>query len=111
MSVTTRSSWSGIAGTFTALLISAVPAAAQDQQDRPCTILCAPELKIEPTFTIEHVAQRHRVEADKAIERVGRETVFELIFALDIPTEIPRIGVTLEAILIQIGRASCRERV
>jgi hypothetical protein len=68
--------------------------------------LCAPQLKIEPTFTIEHLAQRHRVEADGAVERVGRKTVFELIFAVDIPTQIPRIGLTLEAILIPFGDTS-----
>jgi hypothetical protein len=89
-----------------ASVVAATPARAQDEPDRPCRLLCAPELKIEPTFTIEHLAQRHRVEADGAVERVGRETVFELIFALDIPTEIPRIGVTLEAILIPFGETS-----
>jgi hypothetical protein len=82
------------------------PAAAQDEQDRACVLLCAPELKIEPTFTIEHLAQRHRIAADGAVERVERETVFELIFAVDIPTEIPRIGVTVEAILIPFGDTS-----
>ena len=36
------------------------------------------------------------------MERVSRERTFELIFALDVPTEIPRIGFTLEAILLPI---------
>ena len=98
--------WMIIAVSFAALLGAAAPATAQDEQDRPCVFLCAPELKIEPTFTIEHLAQRHRIAADGAVERVARETVFELIFALDIPTEIPRIGVTLEAILIPFGDTS-----
>ena len=31
-----------------ALAIAATPAAAQDEPDRPCTILCAPELKRSP---------------------------------------------------------------
>ena len=53
-----------------ALLIVPAPAIAQDEPDRACTILCAPELKIEPTFTIEHLAQRPRVETDGAVERV-----------------------------------------
>jgi hypothetical protein len=93
-------------GAVSALLIAAAPANAQNQQARPCTILCAPELKIEPTFTVEHLAQRPRIEADGMVERAARETVFELIFALDIPTELPRIGVTLEAILIPFGETS-----
>ena len=63
-----------------------------------CFILCAPELKLEPTWTIEHLAWRHRIESDGQIERVKRENVFEPIFALDVPTTIPRIGLTLEAI-------------
>jgi len=87
-------------------LLPATPAAAQAQEDRPCTILCAPELKLEPTFTIEHLAQRPRLEVDGAVERVSRETTFELIFALDVPTAIPRIGLTLEAIVIPFGDTS-----
>ena len=90
-------------GVALAALLLVTPAAAQAQDDPPCTIICAPELKIEPTFTIEHLAQRPRLEVDGAVERVARETIFELIFALDVPTEIPRIGLTLEAILLPFG--------
>jgi hypothetical protein len=86
-----------------ALPLVTAPAAAQTQDDPPCALLCAPELKIEPTFTIEHLAQRHRVAVDGTVERVRRERTFELIFALDVPTTIPRIGLTLEAILIPFG--------
>jgi hypothetical protein len=95
--------------TVAALLIVAAPAAAQNEQnraqneDRSCAVLCAPELKIEPTFTVEHLAQRHRIEVDGEVERVPRETVFELIFALDVPTQVPRLGVTFEVILIPFG--------
>ena len=88
------------------LVVAASTAVAQQNQDRPCRILCAPELKIEPTLTIEHLAQRHRVEADGEVERVNRERTFELIFALDVPTQIPRIGLTLEAIFIPFGEAA-----
>jgi hypothetical protein len=63
-------------------------------------------LKIEPTWTIEHLASRHRVESDGQVERAERETVFELIFALDVPTTIPRIGMTLEAIFVPFGGTS-----
>ncbi|OFW06140.1 MAG: hypothetical protein A3I61_18355 [Acidobacteria bacterium RIFCSPLOWO2_02_FULL_68_18] len=84
-------------------LLVAPPAGAQTEQDRPCTILCAPELKLEPTFTIEHLAGRPRLNVDGAVERVPRETTFELILALDVPTEIPRIGLTFEAILVPFG--------
>ena len=60
------------------LLSAAAPVAAQQP---PCRFLCEPVLLIEPTATFEKDA-----------------TVFETIFALDLATPIPRVGVTLEAI-------------
>jgi len=83
------------------LLSSPTPSSAQDEPR--CALLCAPELKIEPTWTIEHLASKHRIESNGQVERVERETVFELIFALDVPTTIPRVGFTLEAIFIPFG--------
>jgi hypothetical protein len=50
-------------------------------QNSPCKFLCEPVFLIEPTITFEKDA-----------------TVFETIFALDLSTPIPRVGVTLEAI-------------
>jgi len=58
------------------LVAGVVPASAQE-----CRFLCEPTLLIEPTITFEKDA-----------------TVFETIFALDLSTPIPRVGVTLEAI-------------
>ena len=81
-----------------------IPAPSFAQQQEPqCVILCAPALKFEPTWTLEHLAGRHRIESDGQIERVKRENVFELIFAVDVPTTIPRIGLTLEAIFVPTG--------
>jgi hypothetical protein len=87
------------------VLYAASPAIAQDKR---CRILCVPELKVEPTFTTENLFQRPTIETledGRVVEssRVGRETVFEVIFALDVPTQIPRIGLTLEAILVPFG--------
>ena len=45
-----------------------------------------------PTFTIENLLSWPRVEVDGQFQRVSRETVFELIFALDMPTEIAQPG-------------------
>jgi len=86
-------------------LFSASPAVAQAKR---CRILCAPELKVEPTFTVEDLFQAPTIETledGRVVEsrRVGRETVFEVIFALDVPTELPRIGLTLEAIFVPFG--------
>jgi hypothetical protein len=86
------------------LLLVPAPAAAQDKPR--CVFLCAPELKIEPTWTIENLGRRGRVEADGIVEQTRRESVFELIFALDVPTTIPRVGLSFEAIFVPFGRTS-----
>ena len=59
-----------------AFAITVAPASAQE-----CRFLCEPTLLVEPTITFERDA-----------------TVFETIFALDLSTPVPRVGVTLEAI-------------
>ncbi len=89
------------AGWMASVLLLAASASAQDEPR--CAFLCAPELKIEPTWTIEHLASRHRIESDGQVERAVREKVFELIFAVDVPTTIPRVGLTLEAIFVPFG--------
>lgn len=70
--------------------------------------LCAPELKIEPTITFEPLFRFPTVEDLEHGEVVARkrpttEAVFELVLALSIPTEIPRIGFTFETIFIPSG--------
>ena len=68
-----------------------------------------PELKFEPTITIENVFRPPVIETldenGRVVEsaRASREKVFEMIFALEVPTEIPRIGLTLEAIFVPFG--------
>jgi hypothetical protein len=83
-----------------------LPETATAQEPTRCVLLCAPELKVEPTWTVENLRARPDVEIDGQVERAARDTVFELIFALDVPTTIPRIGVTLEAIFKPIGGTS-----
>jgi hypothetical protein len=79
------------------LLGTATPAAAQT--GAPCRFICELEWKVEPTFTVENLAKRHRVsDPESAIERATRERVFETVFALDMPTSLPRLGFTAEAI-------------
>jgi hypothetical protein len=63
---------------FLSLVLTATPVFAQAPT---CKFLCEPTLLVEPTVTWEKDA-----------------TVFETIFALDLSTPIPRLGVTLEAI-------------
>ena len=78
-----------------AFLVLATPAFAQSEPR--CAFLCAPEFKIEPTWTIENLRGAPRIEVNGEIEREPRETIFEMIFAVDVPTSIPRISMTFEA--------------
>lgn len=81
------------------LLAATFARSAAAQPATPCRLLCELEWKIEPTFTIDHLAGRHRVmAADGEIERVDREFVFETVFALDMSTRLSWLGVTAEAI-------------
>ena len=76
------------------------------QEGEACTFLCMPELKIEPTLTFDNLGSRARVEVDGVVERTQIESVFELIFALGVPTEIPRVGLTLEVIFVPFATTS-----
>ena len=89
------------AGWIAGLLLVPMPAAAQNEPR--CAFLCAPELKIEPTWTIENLVGPSSIEIDGQVERASRENVFELIFALDVPTTIPRVSLTFEAIFVPFG--------
>src|SRR5688500_7048002 len=82
---------------------SVSPAIGQDPKDR-CFVLCAPTLKIEPTFTWENLIRRPRVvetdsEGRTVTTKVERERVFETVIAADIPTTIPRVSFTFETII------------
>ena len=86
------------------ILAAGVPLQAQGR----CWVLCAPELKIEPTVTFENVFRPPVVETIEngvVVERARepRERVFELIFAVEVPTTLPRISLTLEAIFVPFG--------
>ena len=80
----------------TMLTLLALPAAAQPAST--CRLICELELKIEPTFTIDNLAGRHRVDERGTAERVSRELVFETVFALDMSTRLTWLGFTAEAI-------------
>jgi len=81
--------------------LSAATLHAQNNDD--CFFLCAPSLKFEPTWTIENLfrpAKVARLENGQPVEvtQDSREVIFESILAVDIPTEIPRLGFSFEAI-------------
>ena len=83
-----------------------LPGRGEAQEGKACAVLCFPELKIEPTLTFENLGKRARVEIAGVVEETERETVFELIFALDVPTEIPRVGLTFEVIVVPFATTS-----
>lgn len=86
--------------TFSAVVGMALPASAQAPEPSSCRFLCAPTLLVEPTFTVENLARSARVaQGNKPPDREPRKRVFEAIIALDIPTTVPRLGFTLEAIV------------
>ena len=91
---------------FSLAAVLLMPALGEAQEGESCAFLCVPELKIEPTITFENLVNRARVEIAGVTELTQRETIFELIFALEVPTEIPRIGLTLEVGFAPFGSTS-----
>jgi hypothetical protein len=75
------------------------PSISWAQEADPCRFICELELKVEPTITIETLANPFRVVTPDGItERVTRETVFETVLALDLSTKIAWLGFTAEII-------------
>lgn len=93
------------------LCVLAVPASAQGQQEQEgCRFLCAPEFKVEPTFTVTHLVRPARVVGEDGVPaREPRETEFELILSFSLPTRIPWLGFTVEAIFLPFDSESTPE--
>lgn len=90
--------------TCTLLLMSGLLAApAEAQEEDQCLLLCTPDLAFEPTISFENFAARPRIavlEGGVPVDTVRPDpaSAFELVFAVGVPTELPRIGLTFEAI-------------
>lgn len=85
-------------GIVTAAILASTGSLASAQQPDTCHFICQVSWKVEPTFTIENLASRHRIVTPEGTsERVERERVFETIFALDLATKVPWLGFTAEA--------------
>ncbi len=83
-------------------------------QNQSCFVLCAPDLKIEPTFTWENLFNAPRIaetddQGTTVITRARRERVFETVIALGVPTTIPRVDFTFEAIVKPFVKGSSPE--
>ena len=76
-----------------AAVIAAAPLAA----GRECRILCSPSIKVEPTVTFSNVFGGARVrQPEGSVAREGRESVFEMVLAVDVPTRWRRLAVVGE---------------
>lgn len=74
------------------------PSSVHAQEANRCLLLCAPELSFEPTLTFSDLFTRTTVLdlRENRVNEVEPGTEFEMIFAMGIPTTIPRVGLTLE---------------
>lgn len=84
------------------------PVAAQ--QSSPCRFLCAPMFKVEPTVTFGNLFGSPRIQDDTGtITREPRETSFEVILALGLPTSASWLEFTVEGIFLPFDRESTPE--
>jgi len=80
------------------------------QEPPACRILCAPEFKVEPTVTFGNVFGSPRIVGDGGTAtRERRETEFELILSLGLPTRVSWLEFTVEAMLLPFERDSTPE--
>jgi hypothetical protein len=70
------------------------------QEGDLCFVLCAPTLSFEPTLTFTDLFAKTEVLdlQTNDISEVESERQFEMILSMGIPTAIPRVGLTVEAI-------------
>jgi hypothetical protein len=90
--------------------LAAPPAFGQDQ----CFVFCAPDVKIEPTFTWENIFKPPRIaetdsQGNTVVKKVSRERVFETVIAIGVPTTIPRTSFTFEIITKPFVKGSSPE--
>lgn len=91
------------------LLLIGVPP-SQAQQSEHCRVLCAPEFKVEPTITFTTLFNSPRIVRDDGGEkRDQRETDFELILSVGVPTRISWLDFTVEAIFLPFETDSTPE--
>ena len=91
-----------------ALVLGVSPAWAQDRT--PCRVLCTPEFKVEPTITFTTLFTLPRIIPDDGAQtRDRRETDFELILSLGLPTRVSWLDFTVEAIFLPFEADSTPE--
>ena len=99
-----------LAMSVVAWVVWAVAALSAQEAQSACRLLCAPEFKVEPTITTTNLFGAPRIEIDDGrLTRERRETEFEVILSLDLPTRISWLGFTVEAIFLPFERDSTPE--
>lgn len=81
---------------------TAITAGSLVAQSDACRVLCVPAVSLEPTVTVTNLFGAARVARGQPggladTMRLDRETEFELILAVDVPTELSRLELTIEA--------------
>ena len=90
------------------LHLAATPGRAQEPT--PCRVLCPPEFKVEPTITFTNVFGSPQIlQDDGAVTRERRETDFEVILSLGLPTRLSWLEFTVEVIVLPFDRESTPE--
>jgi hypothetical protein len=90
------------------LVLAAAPTWAQTAA--PCRVLCTPEFKVEPTVTFTNLFGSPRIGGDDGtVSREPRQTQFELILSLGLPTRASWLEFTIEAIFLPFDRDSTPE--
>lgn len=84
------------------LVGTAQPTRAQNDQSpqEDCTILCAPDVEFEPTVAVEPLFGGPRVQNLRTgeVTEEGASATFEIVIAVGMPTTLPRVELTGEAI-------------
>lgn len=93
---------------FALVLVGAPEALAQAPP--PCRVLCTPDFKVEPTVTFSNLFGSPRIVDERgATTREPRETSFEVILSLGLPTRVSWLEFTVEAIVLPFDRDSTPE--
>jgi hypothetical protein len=93
-----------------AIMLVLAATAAWAQEPALCRVLCSPEFKVEPTITFTNVFGSPRIMSDDGtVTRESRETEFELILSLGLPTRVSWLEFTVEAIFLPFDRDSTPE--
>lgn len=80
------------------------------QSPPACRFLCAPEVNVEPTVTFTNLFGRPRIAGEQGTTtRARRETEFEVIVSVGLPTRASWLEFTVEAIVVPFDRESTPE--